>query len=400
MHLALPRSWLTFLVGISLAAGAFSQGGTTLREASEAAWALSPQVRALQHRQAELDARARAASSFLAGPPSVSLSHRTDRVGSNGGLRELEAEISAPLWDPRIRRATAAQVEAERSLLDREQLAARTRLTGEVRDLAAQIALAEVERELLARKAEEGRALAADVERRVRAGDVARVDLLQAQGVMQQARAALEQAVAALARLNAQWKALTGLSQVPRLDEAAATAQEHPSVLAALAQARAAERRLELALADRRDPVEVGIGLARERPAFGAPDETSVRISVRVPLGSYGRNAPRVAAARAELAAAEAEVEAAQRSLEAERIATRGELAAAQRAEASAAQRARLANDARVLIARSYQLGESDLLTRLRAETEYSEAQLAHARAEIETRRAISKMNQSLGVLP
>lgn len=400
MYLAFCRPCVALVIGISFSLSALAQGSTSLREASDAAWALSPQVRALQHRQAELDARGRAASSLLAGPPSVSLSQRTDRIGSNGGLRESEAEISAPLWNPRVRSATAAQVDADRTRLDREQLAARARVAGEVRDLAAQIALAEVERELAARKVEETRVLASDVERRVRAGDVARVDLLQAQGLAQQARVAQEQAVAALARLQSQWRALTGLTQVARLDEAPGSPQEHPSISAAQAQVRAAESRLNLAVADRRDPVELGLGVARERAAFGAPNETSVRLSVRVPLGSYGRNAPRTAAARAELATAEAEADATQRTVEGERIAAGGELEAARRAEAAAAERARLANDVRTLIGRSYQLGESDLPSRLRAETEYAEAQLAHARAQVETRRAISKLNQALGVLP
>ena len=400
MHLALSRPWVAFVVGISLAAGSLAQGSVGLREASEAAWALSPQVRALQHRQAELDARGRAASSLLSGPPSVSLSHRTDRVGSNGGLRESEAEISAPLWNPRVRSATAAQVEADRLLLEREQLVARARVTGEVRELAAQIAVAEVERDLAARKLEEGRALAADVQRRVRAGDAARVDLLQAESLVQQTRAAHEQAAAALVRLQSQWRALTGLTQVAGLDEAPATTQEHPAVSAAQAQVRAAESRLNLALADRRDPVEVGVGVSRERPAFGAPNETSMRLSVRVPLGSYNRNAPRVAAARAELASAEAEADAAQRTVHSERMAAGAELEASRRAEAFAAERARLATDVRALIARSYQLGETDLPTRLRAETEHAEAQLAHARAQVETRRAISRSNQAFGVLP
>lgn len=400
MNLAFSRPWLAFVVGVSFSLGAHSQGSTSLREASEAAWALSPQVRALQHRQAELDARGRAASSFLSGSPSVSLGHRSDRVGSNGGLRESEVEVSAPLWNPGVRSATAAQVDADRTLLTREQAAARAWLTGEVRELAAQIALAEVERELAARKIEESRALAADVDRRVRAGDAARVDLLQAQGLEQQARAAQEQAAAALSRLQFQWRALTGLPYAARLDETAGAVQEHSLVAAAQAQVHAAESRLRLAVADRRDPIEVGVGFARERPAFGAPNETSMRLSVRVPLGSYGRNAPRVAAARAELATVEAEADAAQRTVESERAAAQAELEGARRAEASAAERSRLADDARALIARSYQLGEADLPTRLRAEREHAEAQLAHARAQVETRRAVSKLNQALGVLP
>jgi cobalt-zinc-cadmium efflux system outer membrane protein len=299
-----------------------------------------------------------------------------------------------------VRSATAAQVDADRAAFERQQLLAKAKVAGEVRDLAAQAALAQIERQLALRKAEEARNIAADVARRVKAGDSARVDQLQAEGVLQQAAAAQSQAEAALARLHAQWRAVTGLERIAPLDESAGQPAESAVVAAAQAALRAAQAKLQLAAADRRDPLEVGVGVTRERPAFGAANERSVKLSLRVPLGGDSRNAPKLAAARAELDAAEAEAEAAQRGANAERIAAAGELEAAQRAEAAAAQRARLAAEVQGLIAKSYRLGESDLPTRLRAETERFEAELAHARAQVESRRAISKLNQAYGLLP
>jgi outer membrane protein, heavy metal efflux system len=398
MCLYFPRPWA--LLACLFAAGVCAQPAPSLREATESAWSLTPQARAAQQRQAELDARGRAAASFLAGPPSVGLSHRTDRVGSNGGLRETEAELSAPLWWPGVRGATAAQVDADRAAFERQQLLAKAKVAGEVRDVAAQAALAQIERQVALRKAEEAKSIASDVARRVKAGESARVDQLQAEGIAQQAAAAQSQADAALARLQAQWRALTGLQGIAPLDEVAGQPAENISVAAAQAAVRAAQAKLQLTAADRRDPLEVGVGVTRERPAFGAANERSVKLSVRIPLGSEGRNAPKLAAARAELDAAEAEAEAAQRGAEAERVAATGELEAARRAEAAAAQRARSAAEVQTLIAKSYRLGESDLPTRLRAETERFEAELAHARAQVETRRAISKLNQAYGLLP
>lgn len=393
-----PRPWA--FLALFIAAGVHAQPAPTLREATEAAWSLTPQARAAQQRWAELDARGRAAASFLAGPPSVGLSHRTDRVGSNGGLRETEAELSAPLWWPGVRSATAAQVDADRVAVERQQLLAKAKVAADVRDLAAQSALAQIERQVAQRKAEEAKSIAADVSRRVKAGESARVDQLQAEGILQQAATAQSQAEAALARLQAQWRALTGLDRIAPLDEAAGQPAENMSVAAAQAAVRAAQAKLQLTAADWRDPLEVGVGVTRERPAFGAANERSLKLSLRIPLGSEGRNAPKLAAARAELDAAEAEADAAQRTAEAERTAATGELEAARRAEAAAAQRARLAGEVQALIAKSYRLGESDLPTRLRAETERFEAELAHARAQVETRRAISKLNQAYGLLP
>ena len=393
-----PRPWA--FLACFIAAGACAQPAPSLREATEAAWSLTPQARAAQQRQAELDARGRAATSLLAGPPSVGLSHRTDRVGSNGGLRETEAELSAPLWWPGVRGATAAQVEADRAAFERQQLLAKAKVAGEVRDLAAQAALAQIERQLALRKAEEAKGIAADVARRVKAGESARVDQLQAEGILQQAAAAQSQADAALARLRAQWRALTGLEAMAPLDEAAGQPTDSAEVAAAQAAVRAAQAKLQLAAADRRDPLEVGVGVTRERPAFRAANERSIKLSLRVPLGSEGRNAPKLAAARAELDAAEAQAEAAQRSADAERVAATGELEATRRAEAAVGQRARLAAEVQGLIAKSYRLGESDLPTRLRAETERFEAELAYARAQVETRRAVSRLNQAYGLLP
>ena len=56
--------------------------------------------------------------------------------------------------------------------------------------------------------------------------------------------------------------------------------------------------------------------------------------------------------------------------------------------------------DMQALVAKSYQLGESDLPTRMRADNEKLDADLSLARARIELQRAISQLNQSFGTLP
>jgi cobalt-zinc-cadmium efflux system outer membrane protein len=371
----------------------------TLREAVDTAWHLSPQARALASRQAELDARARAAGFFLAGAPTVSLAHKAGR-GAASGAQETEAEISAPLWQPRLRSATASQVEADRAALGAQIAAAKLKLAAEARELAAAATLAEAQVELASRKVSEANAVAADTERRVKAGESARVDSLRAQSALSEAQSARAAAEGALARAIANWRALTGMPQLASLDEAPGPESAHPLVLAAEAQARAARSKLEVTEADRRDPMEVGLGVIRERPGGGAPTESAVRLSLRVPLGGDVRNGARIAAARAELDAAEAELDAAHRHAGAEREAALAELEAARRSERLALDRERFAREAQELIAKSHRLGETDLPTRLRADAERFEAELARARAAIEARRALSKLNQANGAMP
>jgi cobalt-zinc-cadmium efflux system outer membrane protein len=273
-------------------------------------------------------------------------------------------------------------------------------LAGEVRELAAHAAIAQIELQLAVRRLAEAKLLTGDIERRVKAGDAARVDLLQSQSSAQLAAGVQTQATSALKRAQAQWLALTGLSEVSVLDETVGVAQDHPAVTAADAQLRAAQARLELTQKDRSDPMELSLGVIRERAALGSASETRMQVAVRIPFGGDSRNAPRVAAANADVDAAQADALAAVRTVQAERSAATSDLAAARLAETLAADRARLSTEAQGLLANAYRLGESDLPTRLRADNERFDAELSHARARVETRRAIAKLNQAFGVQP
>jgi cobalt-zinc-cadmium efflux system outer membrane protein len=379
--------------------------GPSLREALAAAWALSPPARSADSRRAEMQARERAASSWINGSPSALLAQRSDRFSNNGGFREYEAELELPIWSPGVRGAAQRELAAQALAFEPQQQAARLKLAAEVREAAARLALARSEGELAARRHSEAQTLAQDVERRVNAGDSARVDALQARSQLAQAASARAQADMAMSRLQHQWLALTGLAAAPSLDEtlpdaAAARPQEHPAFRAAETRVQAAQARLELSETDRRDAMSVGVGLTRERASFGAAGETSLRLAIKIPFGTDTRNAPRIAAARAELDAAQAERDAIQRQLQGELASAQAELEAARRTQAAMGERARLASEVQALVAKAYRLGESDLPTRLRADSEKFEAELSVARANVSMQRAISQLNQSLGLLP
>lgn len=399
-----PRRASVVALLVLATATAYAQNDTppSLSMALEAAWSLSPNARALQNRQAELNARQRAAEALLSSPPSLTLTHRNDRPASNLGLREYEAELGLPLWNPGVRGATAAQIAAERSAFDIQQRSAKLALAAQVRELAANAAVVTLERELALRKVAEGKSMAQDVQKRVTAGESARVDALLAQAAAKQASVLAAQSDAAFAQLQGQWRALTGLTQFAPMEETnnTPTVGEHPLAASAQAKARAAEARLALADADRHDPMELGVGVTRERSVFGESAQNAIRLSVRIPFGGDNRNAPRLAAARAELDTAMADKDAAVRQIEAEVQSANLALQAAKKALALASERASLSNEAQGLIAKSYQLGESDLPARLRAESERFEAELALARARVEQQRAVSRLNQAQGLLP
>jgi len=383
----------------------------TPRQALDAAWQISSQSRSLDNRRSELAAKERAASSWISGEPVAGIAHRTDRLNRNEGFREYEAEIELPLWNPGVRTAAQADVSAQRQGFDGQFGLAKLKLAGELRVLAASAATAQVELDLYKRKLLDANALSQDLSRRVKAGENARVDGLQAQVLAQQAQAAMAQAESQLARIQNHWRSLTGLTSVAPIDEtlannaadealAAPVSPNHPTLRYAQAQLGSAQAKLALANADKRDPMSVGVGVGRERANFAGANETKLRIALRIPLGGDNRNAPRQAAARAELDAAQADLDAAQRQLPAEVAAAASDLRGARTAQTAARERVRLSTEVQTLITKSWRLGESDLPARLRADNEQFEASLSLARATIDVQRAIANLNQAHGLMP
>ena len=402
---------------VFLAASALAQPATstpTLKQALDAAWQVSSQSRSLDHRRSELAAREKAASSWISGEPVAGIAHRTDRLNKNEGFREYEAELELPLWNPGVRSAAQADVSAQRAGFDGQFGAAKLKLAGELRALSASIATAQIELDLNKRKLLDADALSQDLNRRVKAGENARVDGLQSQVLVQQARTAVAQAESQLSRYQSQWRSMTGLTAVALPDEPLASSlsgqsgqsgtapisADHPALRFAQAQVGSAQAKLALANADKRDPMSVGVSIGRERADFAAANETKLRIALRIPLGGDNRNAPRQAAARAELDTAQADLDAAQRLLPAEVAAASAELRAARTAQIAASERVRLSTEVQTLITKSWRLGDGDLPTRLRADNEQFEAKLSLAKASIDVQRAIANLNQAHGILP
>lgn len=396
------------------AANALAQPVTstpTLKQALDAAWQVNSQSRSLDNRRIELAAREKAASSWISGEPVAGIAHRTDRLNKNEGFREYEAELELPLWNPGVRSAVQADVSAQRTGFDGQFAAAKLKLAGELRMLSASIAMAQIELDLNKRKLFDANALTQDLNRRVKAGENARVDGLQSQVLVQQAQTAIAQAESQLSRYQSQWRSMTGLTAVAPPDEplasslsgqsdTAPTSADHPALRFAQAQVGSAQTRLALANADKRDPMSVSVGISRERANFAGANETRLRIALRIPLGGDNRSAPRQAAARAELDTAQAELDAAQRQLPFEIAAANAELRAARTAQTAAGERVRLSTEVQTLITRSWRLGESDLPARLRADNEQFEANLALAKSTIDVQRAIANLNQAHGILP
>jgi outer membrane protein, heavy metal efflux system len=382
----------------------------TLSRALDAAWQRSVASRTNASRLADLQAQRSSADRFFAGSPQLALALRTDRLNRNRGMREWEAEIEAPLQRLQVRQTQLGQLDAQQRALAPVQNAEKLKLALQLRELLAQARLAQVDVETARTKLDESSQLARDMERRLRAGDVARLDALQAQAAQAQGQAQLGAASAHLQQLLLQWQGLTSQTQWPQELQTPsaissnstdnASLERHPVLQVAQAQREIALSKLRASEADNRDPMAVALSITRERSAFGQSSEGALRLALRIPIGTDQRNAPRLSAARLELDIAEAELDTTLQSLQSELNLQESRLTSARAARDAADRRLAFVKEAHDLILHAWRLGERSLAERLRADGERFEAEQIASRSRIEVINAQASLQQAIGLLP
>ena len=379
--------------------------GQSLSEALEQAWARHPQATAFAAREDEARARADVAAGVTPGPASMSLSSLNDRLNKNRGKQEWEVEMAVPLWLPGQQAARAAEAESVVEQVAARRAALRLQIAGEVRKAWWAVADARNARDLARRRATTAGALEADVQRRFRVGDLARIDANLAQGERLAAEAEAIGAEAALLQAEQIYRNLTGAAAPSVLAaEAAVTAREpvesHPELAAVAAAARTARARLRVAEETRRDAPEFAVRVVRERGESAEPYANTVGVKLTIPFSSGARVRQESSAARAEASQADAELALAQLRLHLDAEKARLDLAAAERQLAMAKERRELTADNLRLAEKVFSLGESDLMTLLRVRAGAFEAEAFLNRQQVARAAAQSRLKQALGVLP
>jgi cobalt-zinc-cadmium efflux system outer membrane protein len=388
--------------GCLLAAASYAQ---TLGNALEQAWARHPQSRALVAREAETQARAEVAGGLTPTPPSLSLSNVNDRLNANAGKEAWELELAVPLWLPGQRAVQTLAADSALAEVAARRSALRLQLAGELREAWWSLAGARQSVDLARQRTAAAQALAADVMRRFKAGELARVDANQAQNERLALATEELEAQAALRLAEHHYLLLTGV-EAPALlqEETPASVQDltplHPQLAGAQALAQLAQARLGVALQTRRDAPELAVRLVRERGDLNAPYAHAVGIKLTVPFSSGARVNQENAAAQAEAAQAQAELALTEQRIALETTRAGLALTVEQQQLDMAQERRTLTTDTLRLAEKSFALGESDLPTLLRARHAAFEAQAFFNRQQTARFAGVSRLNQSLGALP
>lgn len=368
------------------------------------AWLRLPHAQSQPSREAELNANSATASSLLPAPPALVLGHRTDRFNRNAGEREIEAELSMPLWLPGEKSARQQLAASDLSRFSAEQLALRLQLAGTLREAIWQLELAEKTAEMLQTRLSAQRQIEADVARQVSAGELARADLLLAQGERLAAQGDLAEAEQALLGARQTYAQLVGDSSRPDVPvEPLSNRGElaaHPLLLASSNRFKSAQARARLVAKTGRDNPELSFSARRERGDPAEPFANSLAVSIKIPFGSGSRNASRVAAAQADVTEAEVAFQRQQNEIERAIETAEAALRTAQRRADLAQSRHALAQDNLQLIKKAFSLGEKSLFEFQRAQFVLDQAALAASQAEIAIHHSYARLNQALGVMP
>jgi len=183
----------------------------SLKHAFEAAWARQPEALSLTTQHEAAQARRDSADSWFVEPPALEVAGKTDQLDSNRGSREYEVGIAVPIWLSGERSSTAALATAEIAATASRARGAQLRTAAAVRTAYWDWQRARVDVTLARAGLENARELAADVAKRIKAGDLARADQHQADGVQATAEAAVAEAESALADAAQQLRTLTGI---------------------------------------------------------------------------------------------------------------------------------------------------------------------------------------------
>lgn len=382
-----------------IAAPAQTTPAKTIREATDRAVLLLPDVVANDALRTQIAAQRRAARGLFVGPPVVS---GDVQVGS-GGFTEQEASVSAGIRWPGEGRAARGAADRSADAIGATLEDARLQIAGEVR--AAWWALASAEAVLAVERAQ---ATVADQERAavarlVEAGVQARRDLLLADAERSAVRARLSAAEADVVTARAAYEALAGPvpDRFPAEDPARGPAiDDHPAVRAARARAAVAEARANSLRFSTRGRIEGRVGVRRERVDARDGFENALLVGVGVPLGRDYTAVAEGAGARSEAIRATAEAARTSVRVTAERNAGAGRLAVVRRALDEAKSRRSALVDALVLTERGRREGEIGFIEALRARQALGAADRDLAAARIAVDAAVSTYNQAQGVLP
>lgn len=375
-----------------------------LSEVLEKTLARNPMQATLQSRDSVVSARKLVAGTMLPATPAVSVMHQNDVLGSGRGEREWQAELELPVWLPNQRNNRVKVADASQSNVSASRESLKLQVAGQLRDALWDIAMNDNNLALAINKLDVANKLQRDVEKRHQAGEMAKTDVMLAQQETLRAEKEKLRAEAEVMHARHRYYLLTGLRELPASFEEKQSSLEDYSRssiwLEAQSKVGLAEIERALAQVESRENLQVLLNMRSTKGAFDSTANDSVGVKLRIPFGGEASAAPIKAAAELGVGHALSERETLKFALEAAMHEAEHNLGVSRAELALASKQFDIAQESARLAQKSFQLGESDLVSLLRVQSQTFEAERAFTTRKIQVQWDIARYNQTVGVLP
>lgn len=370
----------------------------------EQALAKNPQQNQLKAEAYAVEARQSMAQSLLPNAPAISVFHQNDILGSGRNERDFQAFVELPIWMPgqRLNRTKVAELSFKD--LESNQQAVKLKVAGLLRDAVWDVTMNGKQVSLAQARIKMADALVADVEKKFKAGELAKTDLMLVQNDKLSAERQLVMAEAELMHARHRYTLLTGLQEMPaQIEESLSNREDFeqsPIWLAALSKVSLAESQRDLVSAERRENPSVVINARTSQGAFDTQYNQSMGVTVRIPLDHPGRAAPMQIQAEQQIGAAMTDRETLRLAMMADLHEAEHNLKTTQAELTLASQQLTIAREHARLAHKAFSLGETDVTSLLRIQNQTFEVENAVAIRQTQYQWNIARYNQAVGVLP
>lgn len=361
----------------------------------------------------ERDVRLRQAESYeaiadnwITNRPSVQLSYFNDRLFDDIGMREYEYAVQLELKRPSERNNGRLLSQAYQQQVDAWELSLHHYIAGRVRSVLAAIAEADANLRLETEATANAENLLAITSSLVDAGELARLDLMQAENLLLTQRRRELEAEAMLVDAERAYEVLTGLQVRPdyvyteTLTDREDIDESHPRLQYLQTEITLADATIVQRQAEARGSPTVSLGSRRSRGDGFQPFNDSIALSLSIPFGAKNLVESRTSSARRDKVDVEVLYQNTLRSLnqslhevEHELFLTNEEIVIADQQRVLSEQRWQMAQTA-------FTQGEITLTQVIQALQETLDARKQNELLLLQRERLIIEFNQTIGVMP
>ncbi len=376
----------------------------TLHDVLEKTVQHSPEQARIRAQEFQVTAKQKMANSFLPQAPSVSVYHQNDTLGNGRNERDWQAELELPVWLPKQKNARAEVANQSALQLNADTESVRALVAGALREALWEIALNRNEVSLFQEKVNNAQRLEADTLKKFQAGELAKTDLMLAQQETLIAQKNLIRANAELMHAHYRYIVLTGQKEIPvQFEETRSSLEGYeasPVWKAAEAKITLAQSERTLSQIEKRENPQVILNARSAQGAFDNAYNQSVGVKIRIPLDSAVRSAPVIATSEQQLGIAISERDKLRLALETQLHEAEHNLMISQQELDIAKQQYEIAKHSETLAQKAYALGELDLVSLIRIQSQTFEAERSYSRRQLQIKWDIARYNQAVGVLP